>query len=188
MKQKKKDKIARMRDERREQRVADRAAVKQVQKANETRGETCGKVGLAGELMVSYAGDFNERVEISWVVDLRRLRQQNRCGIIRRFPICIRGFEAPFLLSVVPSGAASFSVVGKQLLAAFQLKCVDPKALPVGSCRVGVTTDVGVVAPHEASGAHDFAVEATCRLAPALDLTEAACADTCVVRIFLTPP
>jgi hypothetical protein len=187
LKQKKRDKVARIRDERRQQKTTDSAAGQLAAREAKLCFETRRKGLAAGELQVVCAGDRDESIEISWAVDLRRLRQQNRCGIIRRFPLRIQGFEAPFLLTVVPSGAASFSATDVELFAGIQLKCVEPTVLPVGSCRVAITTKFGDAPPRQAASAHDFAVDTTCRLAAALDLAAAACAAACVVKISLTP-
>merc|ERR1712232_975937 len=97
----------------------------------------------AGEFTIAYSGNNQEHIEVSWTVDLRRFRHQNRCGILRRFPLCIKGFEAPFLLTIAPAGAASFSPLSTDLMAALQLKCVDTQALSVGCCRVGITAVIG---------------------------------------------
>jgi len=187
LKQKKRDKLAHIRDERRQQRASQRTAKATQAAARETRMSSDARREVfpaAGELLIDYADDLAERIEISWAVDLRRLRQQNRCGIIRRFPLRLRGLEVPFLLSILPSGAASFSTADA-LVAALQFKCVEPKVLAAGSGRVAICIEVAGAPPHTLS-MHDFAVEQTCRLAPAFDLTAAADAELCVVRISLT--
>lgn len=187
LKQKKREKIVRLRDERRQKRVdkvlADRVTAQ--------RSRVC---PVAGEFTITYSGASQELIEVNWPVDLRRLRHHNRCGILRRFPLRIHGFEAPFLLTIAPAGTTSFSPFSTDLMAAVQLKCVDTQTLSVGCCRVGIAIVVGTASLHKVSDAHDFVEETTCPLTSALDLTtfvgtqQSLGADVCVVKLFLTPP
>lgn len=153
-----------------------------------------------GELVVSYRGG---RALVHWVVDLRRLRCQHRCGQSRRLALRFGDRdEVPFVFFLLPSRgdsaqAAPMAGHGKaasfqrsQALAAMQLKCTDPAVLTAEHALIRVIFAAGKLHPRQASCGHDFGVEPVCSLPPqeaTWDLAAAAGgqAACCVVRADL---
>lgn len=171
VKQKKKEKMERQREERRQEKMEKTAAARRLAAASVEACKSKPLLFSAGEFSVNYSWD-EERIEVAWQIDLRRLRHQNRCGILRRFPLLIRGNEVPFLMTIAPArGMASFPAhQSAPIVAALLLKCVDMQCFPAG-CPLGITTLVGTQALRSVSNAaHDFSVESTKVLSSSLDL------------------
>lgn len=151
---------------------------------------------LPGELeVVAYS---NGEAVVHWAMDMRKLLQQHRCGLSRRFDMILLGRRVPFVLTLMPMAAEAAEPQNaapnrkSRLQAVLHLKCADAGLLPHCIRGLSVTFAAGNLPARCASTNHDFSVEPVCSLAAkdALwDLSEATehGANACVMRVEVKP-
>eukprot|EP00928_Gymnodinium_smaydae_P026841 TRINITY_DN20951_c0_g1_i2.p1 TRINITY_DN20951_c0_g1~~TRINITY_DN20951_c0_g1_i2.p1 ORF type:complete len:549 (+),score=98.29 TRINITY_DN20951_c0_g1_i2:123-1769(+) len=149
-----------------------------------------------GELVVAYGN--SGAAQVSWSVDLRRLRQQGRSGLSRRFAVKLGNVPSvPFLLTVIPesrpSGGGGYGSVGSPsdvAQATVQVTCSDPEALFSQNKCCHVALAAGGDAFQEICAPHNFAANPHVVAALPPTWTAGSPPGTCLLQILLeaTPP
>lgn len=124
------------------------------------------------EIAVSYYGAVEDGVDVTWTIDLKRLRQQHRCGMSRRFSVRVHGQDVPFVFIFSPedgTGTSEATFRKPDQPAVLQVKCTDPLTLPAQT-RFMVAFAAGSLPHRQAAQQHDFTTYPLCALPSRLAL------------------